>query len=197
MESYAFLVTLPSGSDMQRGRTTCSRKVDHTGGCMFNSMSRIRNCSGNCFAWQNNCVWSLDWNLFLRMSRPFMCVKLSSSICAQQIMEISSQMQPGARLCQSTKSWSCNKHHNVAPPADANARICANARESGFRHRFCCDACWALADTVGGISLHSSCRNGMSNVRPEISMKLRFTRVFRQSNDLIYWINGVDDPSVD
>ncbi len=154
MASYAFMVTLLSGSDIQRGCTTCSKKGwPHRSARRFNSiMSRIRNCSGNGFAWQLNCVWSRDWNWLLRMSRPFMCVKLSSSIYEQQIMEISSRMRPGARLCQSTNSRSCNKYHNVAPRAHANARIRTNAIESGFRHRFCCDACWALADTVGGIS---------------------------------------------
>ncbi len=102
MASYTFLVTLPSGSDIQRGRTTCSRKVDHTGGCMFNSiMSRIRNCSGNGFTWQHNCVWSRDWNWFLRNVAPiYVCktflINLRSTNYGNQFSDATGCWTPGS-----------------------------------------------------------------------------------------------------
>ncbi len=153
----------------------CARKVDHTGAHVQQYHVAHSNCCGKWLRSTTQLYLSRGWNWVLGMSRPYICVQLSSSFYAQQIIGISSRMQPMARLCQSTNSWSCNKPHNVAQQLilgcnrvpdyvnrrihgvvinsimsrRASVRIRANARGPGYRHRFRCDACWALADTVG------------------------------------------------
>ncbi len=148
--SYAFLATLPS--NIQCGHTPCSKK-GWPDRCARSAVS----CSAFewCGKWlclTTHVCWRLRLKLGAQYVRPFIRVQHSSSIYTEPIMKICSRMQPGAKLCRSTNSWSCNKHRNVAPHVDANARIRAKMRGSVFRHWFHCYTCWELADKVSAIS---------------------------------------------